>query len=295
VVPVAPLVQSPAKMLGLVCLAALALPFVLAIGWERRVRRIVDPRQIEEGAQLPVLAEIAALPRRLPVGELGTRRLTRGHQLFEESVDSLRTTLALSEQLKDVQVIAVVSAVSREGKTSLSAQLAISLARATGEPILLIDADLRAPDLHEFFAVPKEPGLAEVLAQGCTVREAIQHPAADSLVYLLPAGKLQKSPHILLSQGNLKSVIDQVRSEYHYVVIDTPPILSASESLAVAKSADGVLICTLSETSRTGQLRRTYERLFNVGARVIGVVLSGVPAKSYSYRYGSYGYQPLQS
>jgi len=272
----------------MVGLCALGLPFALAIGWERRVRRIVEPQQIEEGAQLPVVAEIAELPDRSRVHGFLARSLSKDRYLFEESVDSLRTTLALSEQLKDVHVIAVVSAVSREGKTSLSSQLALSLARSTGEPVLLIDADLRSPDLHDVFAVPAEPGLAKVLAHECTLQEATQRSDTNPLVQLLPAGKLQNNPHTLMRHRNIKAVLDEARSQYRYVLIDTAPILSASESLVVAKSADGVLMCALRESSRTGQLRQTYERLSHVGARVIGVVLSGIPAKSYSHRYGSY-------
>lgn len=294
-VPTAPEVASPTKLLGMVSLCALGLPFGLAIGWERRVRRIVEPQQIEEGAQLPVVAEIAELPDGSRARGLLTRSLSKDRHLFEESVDSLRTTLALSEQLKEVHVIAVVSAVSREGKTSLSSQLALSLARSTGEPVLLIDADLRSPDLHDVFAVPAEPGLAKVLAHECTLQEATQRTDTNPLVQLLPAGKLQKNPHSLMRHRNIKSVLEEARSQYRYVLIDTAPILSASESLVVAKSADGVLMCALRESSRTGQLRQTYERLSHVGARVIGVVLSGIPAKSYSHRYGSYVYSQAAS
>jgi Mrp family chromosome partitioning ATPase len=94
----------------------------------------------------------------------------------------------------------------------------------------------------------------------------------------------------LLGNGAFSTLIDQLRAEYGYIVIDTPPVLSASESLTLARAADGVLICTLREASRAAQVRLTHERLAAAGCRVMGVVLSGVPTRSYAYKYGSYGY-----
>ncbi len=95
---------------------------------------------------------------------------------------------------------------------------------------------------------------------------------------------------MLLGTGAFTTLLKQLRADYRYIVIDTPPVLAASESLALAKAADGVLICTLRELSRTTQVRMTYERLESAGAKVIGVVLSGVPTRSYAYKYGAYGY-----
>ncbi len=289
IIPTEAEVKSPWKLLTLVCSALFLLPFLVAISWEHRVRRILEPNQIVDEAELPVVGEIAILPRQL-IGTAGGRGLSWSRHVFEESVDSLRTALVLSDQLKHVQVIAVVSAVSREGKTSLSAQLSVSLARATGEPVLLIDADMRSPDLHKLFDVAFEPGLVKALSNETDVTEAIQYPAVNPLIHLLPAGRLHKSPHSLFGNGRLTSLIARLRDQYRYIVIDTPPILSASESLVAAKAADGTLICTLREASRTTQVRQTYQRLQSAGARVIGVVLSGVPTRTYAYKYGSYGY-----
>jgi capsular exopolysaccharide synthesis family protein len=289
--PTEPEVKSPSKMIMLASLAAFAFPFVLVIAWERHVRRILDPEQIQDEAQLRVVGEIATLPvRRFSAGFNGGRTPSWTRTVFEESIDCLRTSIVLSEGGKDVQVIAVVSAVSQEGKTSLSAQLAISLARATGKSVLLIDGDMRSPDLHEVFGVPKEPGLVKTLAKTCAPGDAVKRSPSNPLVDLMPAGRLTKNPHTLLGNGAFSTLIDQLRAEYGYIVIDTPPVLSASESLTLARAADGVLICTLREASRAAQVRLTHERLAAAGCRVMGVVLSGVPTRSYAYKYGSYGY-----
>jgi capsular exopolysaccharide synthesis family protein len=291
-VPTEPEVKSPLKTVVLASLAAFSLPFVLAIGWEHRVRRISEPDQITSEASLPVVGEIATLPprRRFPLTVNDSQTVGWSLSVFEESIDCLRTRLILSDEWKDLQVIAIVSAISQEGKTSLTAQLANSLARATGKSILMIDGDMRAPDLHELFGVPNDPGLVKVLSGACPPREAVKRTAVNPLVHLLPAGRATRNPHSLLGNGTLKALLAELRKDYEYIVIDTPPVLSASESLGMAKLADGVLVCTLCDSSRAAQLRITADRLLSAGAKLIGVVLSGVPTRSYAYKYGSYGY-----
>jgi capsular exopolysaccharide synthesis family protein len=264
---------------------------VLAIGWEHRVRRISEPDQISTEISLPVIGEIASLPRRrLPMTVNDSQTLGLSLSVFEESIDCLRTRLVLSEEWKDVQVVAVVSSVSREGKTNLTAQLANSLARATGKSILMIDGDMRSPDLHQMFGVQKEPGLAKVLSRACLPRDAIKQTAVNPLVHILPAGRTTRNPHSLVGGGVFKALLNELRKDYEYIIIDTPPVLSASESLAMAKLADGVLVCTLCDSSRAGQLRITADRLHAAGAKMMGVVLSGVSTRSYAYKYGTYGY-----
>src|SRR5205085_150739 len=104
------------------------------------------------------------------------------------------------------------------------------------------------------------PGLVKALARGSKVSNFILPTDAHPLVHILPAGTLQQSPHTLVSNDSWSNLLNQVRSSYRYIIIDTPPVLSASESLVYAKAADGVLICTLRDTSRSAQVRMTYER-----------------------------------
>ena len=99
-----------------------------------------------------------------------------------------------------MQVISVCSAVSGEGKTSVSSQLAVSIARATGEPVLLIDGDMRAPDVHQIFEIPLSPGLTTVLDGRTSLEESINRSWSDH-VHILPAGELDKSPHKLLGNS----------------------------------------------------------------------------------------------
>jgi len=288
--PRKPVEMLPYKMLALGPLACFCLPFALAVVWERVVRRVSDRRQLEQDLHLPVIGEVSHLPVRRRVSSASaSRRVGNDVRVFEESVDSLRTYLALSEPLKDVKVLAVTSAANNEGKTSVSIQLAVSSARASGELTLLIDGDMRSPDIHNVLETRAGPGLAEVLSGDCTVQDAIITDWGTS-VHVLPAGKLRRSPHKLVGNGALKSLLDEVRASYRYIIIDTPPILAAGEALVFAKGADGSLICTMRDVSRVDQVNAARRRLLAANANPIGFVLNGVSTKQYAYRYGSYAY-----
>jgi Mrp family chromosome partitioning ATPase len=108
-------------------------------------------------------------------------------------------------------------------------------------------------------------------------------------VHLLTAGGLDKSPHKLLGTPAFRNLLDEARLSYRYIVIDTPPVLAASESLVVAKQADGTIVCAMRDFSRENHLRLAHARLEATGADTIGVVLNGVPVRNYASRYGSYG------
>jgi succinoglycan biosynthesis transport protein ExoP len=288
--PLVPVQKYPWKQIILAVLASLALPFGLVVLWERIVRRVTDAEQLEQQSSLGVIGEVARLPVRTNVlSESSSKLVGRGLGLFEESIDTLRTCLILSEPLKDMKVLAVTSGSSREGKTSVAVQLAVSIARASGQPTLLIDGDMRSPDVHTLLETPLEPGLGDVLAHKCELGEAVVRGWGEHLDFL-PAGKVHTSPHKLLGNGAVGQLLEGIRDAYRYVIIDTPPVLAAGEALILASAADATLICTMRDRSRLDQVRRTQERLLAAGARPVGIVLNGVPIRRYLYRYGSYAY-----
>lgn len=282
-VPLSPRELVPWKKIALASLAGLIAPLALAVLWDMRAKRVADREHIENTMHLRVLGEVARLPSNV------TDTHSTQVMVFEESIDSLRTNILLSESLVGVKVLAVVSASSREGKTSLASQLAVSVARATGRPTLLIDGDMRAPDIDNIFEVRSEPGLAEALKGSCSASEAVVLNGVDNL-YIMPAGKLKSSPHKLTGRGRFEKLIDELRAQYDYIVIDTPPVLAAGESLIMASVADAVIVAAMHNRSRVHQVRHVVQLLMSAGAKTAGIVLNGVPLRSYSYHYGSYNY-----
>jgi capsular exopolysaccharide synthesis family protein len=184
-------------------------------------------------------------------------------------------------------VLAVASSISREGKTSLATQLAISFAASTGKPTLLVDGDLRSPDVHRIFGVDRGPGVVEVLLGQVPLGEAI-NTSFSGQVHLLTAGICRSSPHRVVGNDRFTELIDSLRQSYEHIIIDTPPILAASESLLMARAADAAILCVRRDFSRVGQVYDSYSRLEGAGVKTAGAVLNGIPARHYAYKYGSY-------
>lgn len=280
--------DDPIKVVSLAALGGFFFPFVVAVGWERAVRKVSNVEQIATETRLPVVGEITTLPvRSLLPGRRAVNRFERHRSTFEESIAYLRTSLMLCNDLQDPQVLAVASSVSREGKTNLAAQLAVSLASSSGAATLLIDTDLRHPEIHKLFGVPLDPGLAGVLERRCALDEAVITTWSER-VHLLPAGRLTRSPLVLFGNGAFRGLLEEARKKYRYIVMDSPPLLSASEALVVAKAADGTLLCTMHEFSRLGQVRQAIDRLTAANAGPLCLVLNGVPPEKYAARYGGY-------
>lgn len=271
----------PYKKMAAFSLVGLVLPFGLCVAREFFARRLFKSEQLTQEAQLPLLGEVATLPNRPRIPRPGaTRRYQHERLAYEESVDSLRVTLALCDELAGAQVLVVASAVSGEGKSTLAARLAFSCARGAGEKVLLIDGDLRAPDLHKFFEIEAAPGLGEALLGEKRPEEVIVDWGHG--LHVLPAGGLTMSPHRLFSNGAFHELMAALRQDYDRIVIDVPPVLSAGESLHIAKEADGVLFCARKDVSRVPQVKMACNRLELSGARILGCVFLGVSSNHYS-------------
>ena len=292
IVPARPLEPIPFKLLGLACTLALVAPLGIAVAHEIVVRRISSAAQLTQESMLPLLGEVARFPFRpvaVPAGVLPARQ-RRERYVFAESIDSLRTNLMLTEcvgQSGHRKVIAICSAASGEGKSSIASALAISIAEASGQPTLLIDADLRAPDIAGLLGVSSHPGITEVFSGKVAPDQAL-HRVGESQAFVMPAGKQRVNPHHVLTGSKIDDLLTTLRDKFSTIIIDTPPILGASESLVYARTADLVVFCSLADVSRARQVKVAVERLQSTGANIAGAVLSGVSVNRYVYQYGAY-------
>jgi capsular exopolysaccharide synthesis family protein len=290
--PLSPVELMPWKQFLAVCVAAMAFPFGLALVWEFRSQRVGAANQIQDALCLPILAEVTSLPR---YPRLTNRHATDAYHAqraaFENSIHYLCRNLLLSAEHSDSHVFAVTSAVSGEGKTNLASVLSISMALASHESVLLIDGDMRRPDLHAMFDLELSPGLAELLSGNCDPADAV-HATQSEGVSVIPAGRLGAHPHSVLRKDRFAEILERLRSEYRYIIIDTPPVLSVGETLSVCNLVDGVILCAMRDVSLRPQIEEAYSRLNLAGANMFGVVLNGVTVKAYSSRYGDYHYSP---
>jgi len=221
---------------------------------------------------------------------------------MSEAFRALRTSILLSQADHPPQVILVTSALPREGKTTAAANLAVTLAQL-GDKTVLVDADLRKPGVGRLLnlAGGKYAGLSSYLAGVSSLDlVSVPHPAIPNLV-AIPTGPLPPNPADLLSSHKLSDAIAELRTKFKFIVIDSPPIMAATDAVILSVQADGVLLVVRSGETPKEAFTRTRDLLNSVKCRILGVVLNAVDASApdyyYSYRYYpySYGYGPQES
>ncbi|ETJ48323.1 GumC family protein [Pseudoalteromonas agarivorans] len=200
--------------------------------------------------------------------------LEDNYRRFAESVRTLRTSLLLTQLERDNKVIAVTSSSPGEGKTTTSANLAISLAQMGN--VLLIDADLRKPSIAKRFSIPVfHPGLSNLIIGTEQFSECV-HIDGQSGVAIMPSGQIPGNPLELLSSPRFNEVLDILKTKYDHIIIDTPPTQAVSDALVVAQSAGSVIYVVKSDVTRIKPIKAGIERLFEAKAYVAGIVLNRV-------------------
>ena len=198
----------------------------------------------------------------------------------------LRTSVQFAGTDRNLKVLQVTSAMPGEGKTTTTANLAIVLANA-GALVLIVDGDLRRPRIHTMFGLSGEAGLVDALV-GRNPLELVRHTLDGPDV--LPAGRSPYNSSELLSSRRMGEVLHELAAIYDFVIIDTPPVLPVSESLAVSRHADGTILVVRSGRTRSQPLQRTLGEFDRIGSPVLGIVLNGLDRKHTRYGYGAYGY-----
>jgi len=187
----------------------------------------------------------------------------------------------------------VSSPQSEDGKTSLAVNLAITLAQlGTGE-VLLVDADMRRPNLHDLLGVPKAPGLSTFLTGQAELPAALHETQVPGL-HVIPAGRTPINPTELIASARLARALELLRERFTHVIFDTPPIFGVSDALALAPRVEGVVLVLRHGQAHRDAARRALQLLGSVRARLLGVVLNDVNVRQagagyYGY-YGYYGY-----
>src|SRR5271156_3629021 len=221
---------------------------------------------------------------------------------MSEAFRALRTSLLLSQPGRPPQVILVTSALPREGKTTAAANLAVTLAQL-GDSTVLVDADLRKPGVGRLLNMTsgKYAGLSSYLAGVSNLDLVIvPHPEIPNLA-AIPTGPLPPNPADLLSSHKLAEAIAELRTKFKFVVIDSPPIMAATDAVILSVQTDGVLLVVRSGETPKEAFTRTRDLLVSVNCHILGVVLNAVDSSApdyyYSYRYYpySYGYGPQES
>jgi succinoglycan biosynthesis transport protein ExoP len=227
------------------------------------------------------------VPKRLVV-------LSAPESLAAESFRTLRSTVMLGYSDRRSKVIVITSGFMNEGKSTISANLAIGFAQR-GARVLLIDTDLRRSHLHVAFHLPGSlSGLSNLLSltdlEGAYVTPVPELPNLT----LVPAGPRPPNPSEILSSNRMAELLDQWRGEYDYVIIDSAPILMVSDALGVAARADGTIMVVRAGLTRKRAIVRSFELLSRSGIHILGAVINDIDLQIenfYTYSSRSYGYK----
>jgi len=207
-----------------------------------------------------------------------------------ESYRRLQSNIMYSKPDDPYKVVLVTSSNKSEGKTTLTANLAITMAE-TGNRVLIIDCDFRRPRIHSVFGVPSSPGVVDLLFNDDDPHNYIRQTVVEN-VFVLTAGNRPPNPAEINRSKKLRNLISKLKYEFDYVLLDTPPYGIITDAAPLIKMADGVLLVAKFNQTKSGELDHTIDSLKRINANVIGASMTAFDAKKTSgYYYTDYYYQ----
>lgn len=293
-------------MLGL--FLGLALGVGLAFFLEYLDRSLRNAQQVEQYLHLPTLGIIPAVgslaagygygykligkkkKETPPATDASIELIPHKHprSTVAEAYRAFRAALLLS-RAGGVKTISVTSSLPGEGKTSTAANLAVVLGQI-GKRVLVIDADLHKPRMHQVFGVSNRVGLVSVLAQNVDPQMAIQNTSIPN-VWLMPTGPSTPNPSGLLSSQPMVDFLNDAKVNFDYVVVDTPPVGPVADAIVVGHATDGVILCTQAGRTPRELVRRVKDKLQLSGVRVLGILINNLheDALAHDEYYRYYG------
>jgi capsular exopolysaccharide synthesis family protein len=248
---------------------------------DTKVRADADIRAVSNA---PILAH-------LPVSRSGSADMpamrSDPHGMLAEATRRLRTNLLFVDVTTAQHSVVVTSPMPGEGKTSTAVNLSLAMA-AAGQRVLLIDGDLRKPSVARMMSLDDSVGLTSVLLGRVSVEDAVQR-FADTTLDVLPAGQIPPNPSELLGSVPMEMLFHELKSQYDFVVVDSPPIVPVVDAVVLEKLAGNLLLIVAADRTPKRDLVLAFRALSNSGASVSGVALNMVSgAAANASRYGYY-------
>jgi capsular exopolysaccharide synthesis family protein len=284
-VPTSPVKPQVAFNVALGLLAGLLVAAGLVLLMKYLDDTVKSEQDVERVAGLTILGMVAHFGRRRsrqPVSGYGSRSPAA------EAYRAIRTSVQFATMDRPGQVLLVTSPNAGDGKSTTAANLAVTMASA-GRRVVLVDADLRKPSLHQVFNLENSVGLTSALLSGNGARPYIQPSGFDNLS-VLASGPLPPNPSELLSSPRMRDLVEALRRETDVVVMDSPPALVVTDATLLAALADGTILVAEAGRTRSTALRQAVDGLGRATDRLLGVVLNktgrrGAPAYYHYYHY----------
>jgi capsular exopolysaccharide synthesis family protein len=280
--PVSPKVGRTVVLSGVVALMLAFGAVVLAQGADRKIR---DPLEIEELTDRPLLGAVPASA----FGDLQTGGVG------EEAFQTLRASLTYFNIDRPIESVLITSPSQGDGKTTVATNLARAMARA-GKDVILVDADLRRPQVASRFHVHTTAGLGGVLVEEVSLHDAfVELDPEDSgggRLRALPAGPPPPNPSELLASERMQNLLDELAGMSDLVIIDSTPLLTVSDSLPLIEFVSGVVAVARLNTTSKDAVRRLELVIANARGILLGCVVTGAATTGLYGDYGGYGYSP---
>lgn len=285
--PTSPIAPNPVRNLALGFLLGLAIGLGVAVLRDVMDTRIRSRADVSGVTQTPVLGDIPDDPeaKKNPLLTSSTGLSPRA-----EPFRTLRTNLQFLDVEGNPRSFVLTSSLPGEGKTTVAANLAITLAE-TGAKVALVDADLRKPRLAEYMGIEGAVGLTDLLIGKTTFDSALQKWGKQEL-FVLPAGQIPPNPSELLGSKAMQNVVDTLTEHFDYIIVDAPPVLLVTDAAVLSRFTGGVLMVAAAGKTKKQELAGSVEALRAAKARILGIILTMIPTKGPdAYRYGTYSYQ----
>jgi capsular exopolysaccharide synthesis family protein len=203
-----------------------------------------------------------------------------------EQFKILRTNLYALSPENPIKTVIITSSHAWEGKTMTSCNLAASLSMDKEKKVLIIDADMRKPAVHEMFGIPQEPGFADILTGAVSIEKFTAKPAVGDL-YIIPAGKIADDPAVILNQANIEPVISKLKTKFDYMIFDTPPVLEFTDASVLGAICDAVILVVKASATQEHALEEAFNMLSEAQAKPKACIITNAytPSDSHYYFY----------
>ena len=286
-VPGSPVVPKKARNVGLGLLAGLALGLGMAVLRDNLDNTVKSKETLEEITGVGLTGTIPMDKERRNEPAILFEKDNSG---IAEAFRKLRTNLQFLAVDNPPRVIVVISSAPSEGKSTTAINIALALAEGD-KNVVLVDGDMRRPSLHKYLDLVGSVGFSTVLSGGASLSEVLQ-PTKFPRLTVLTAGPTPPNPSELLGSLAAQKTLDELRSTFDYVVVDSAPLLAVTDGAILATHADGALIMAKFGQTKRDQLAHAVGNLRDVGAKLLGAVFTMIPARgggSYAYNYYYYG------
>lgn len=291
--PTAPVAPQPVRNLGLALVLGLLLGFGVAVLRELLDTTIKSPDDLRDATDVPLLGTIgydASIRTEPLVTSLAS------HAPRVEAFRVLRTNLQFVDVDATTKVFVVTSALPGEGKTTTAVNLAITLAQA-GQKTLLVECDLRRPKASLALGLDNSIGVTTVLVGRVAFEDALQEHSTSGLT-VLGSGAVPPNPAELLQSKAMVDMLERAKDRFDTIIVDAPPLLPVTDAALLSVQADGAIVVAAHGKTTKEQLVQAQDRLTQVDAELVGVILNMTPSRrrggGYGYGYG-YGYAPEQT